>query len=236
MDHPTKAEKPSTNQAPIAHIGHIHSFCDFSGPLLQLPQLPRPLLQETAAVSPGPGCSARLHRPPVAGNSSSVTARNFNPADSSSSSLMEGEMQNHPLTVSSVLEYAARWHPEQGIISKTVEGPIVVSTYADLSQRAKLCAVALQRLGIRWARACRCLSAWRTFLPVTPPGCVLSGVLACRQGDVVGTLAWNTTRHLESWCAHRQHTTRHSTSQHAAQAHAGHAKSSQPACHSPGHT
>lgn len=82
-------------------------------------------------------------------------------------------MQNHPLTVSSVLEYAARWHPDQEIISKTVEGPIVVSTYADLSQRAKLCAVALQRLGIRWARACSCLSAWRTFLPVSPPLCAV---------------------------------------------------------------
>lgn len=50
-----------------------------------------------------------------------------------------------------VLEYAARWHPDQEIISKSVEGPIVVSTYADLAQRAKLCAVALQRLGIRCA-------------------------------------------------------------------------------------
>lgn len=48
-----------------------------------------------------------------------------------------------------VLEYAARWHPDQEIISKTVEGPIVVSTYADLAQRARLCAVALQRLGVR---------------------------------------------------------------------------------------
>lgn len=110
-------------------------------------------------------------------------------------------MQNHPLTVSSVLEYAARWHPEQEIISKTTEGPIVVSTYADLSQRAKLCAVALQRLGIRWARACICLSylAHRLLsLHDRVHMCCL--VLTCRQGDVVGTLAWNTTRHLESWC------------------------------------
>lgn len=50
-----------------------------------------------------------------------------------------------------VLEYAARWHPQQEVISKTVEGPIVVSTYADLAQRARLCAVALQSLGIRCA-------------------------------------------------------------------------------------
>jgi hypothetical protein len=55
-----------------------------------------------------------------------------------------------------VLEYAARWHPDQEIVSKSVEGPITVSTYADLAQRAKLCAVALQRLGIRWVFVYMC--------------------------------------------------------------------------------
>jgi fatty-acyl-CoA synthase len=62
---------------------------------------------------------------------------------------MEGAMQQWPLTVSSVLDYAARWHGQQEIVSKTVEGPIVVSTYADLANRARLCAVALQQLGVR---------------------------------------------------------------------------------------
>lgn len=51
-------------------------------------------------------------------------------------------------TTQQVLEYAARWHGQQEVVSKTVEGPIVVSTYADLAKRARLCAVALQRLGI----------------------------------------------------------------------------------------
>ncbi|WIA13606.1 hypothetical protein OEZ85_007172 [Tetradesmus obliquus] len=79
-----------------------------------------------------------------------------------------GSMQSWPLLVTHALEYAARWHKDQKIVCKTVEGPVTISTYADLNQRAKLCALALQKLGVK-------------------------------PGDVVGTLAWNTTRHLEAW-------------------------------------
>uniref|UniRef100_A0A383WNB5 AMP-dependent synthetase/ligase domain-containing protein n=1 Tax=Tetradesmus obliquus TaxID=3088 RepID=A0A383WNB5_TETOB len=79
-----------------------------------------------------------------------------------------GSMQSWPLLVTHALEYAARWHKDQEIVCKTVEGPVTISTYADLNQRAKLCALALQKLGVK-------------------------------PGDVVGTLAWNTTRHLEAW-------------------------------------
>lgn len=81
---------------------------------------------------------------------------------------MQGQMQTWPLITSRVLEYAARWHGRQEIVCRTVEGPTVVSTYADLATRAKLCALALRELGLS-------------------------------RGDVVGTLAWNTTRHLEAW-------------------------------------
>lgn len=31
---------------------------------------------------------------------------------------------------------------------RTVEGPVTVSTYADLARRAKLCALALAQLGV----------------------------------------------------------------------------------------
>lgn len=31
---------------------------------------------------------------------------------------------------------------------RTVEGPVHISTYADLSRRAKLCALALAQLGV----------------------------------------------------------------------------------------
>jgi fatty-acyl-CoA synthase len=58
-------------------------------------------------------------------------------------------MQDWPLIVSRVLEYAARWHPTQEIVCRTVEGPVIISSYADLDRRARLCALALQGLGIR---------------------------------------------------------------------------------------
>lgn len=58
-------------------------------------------------------------------------------------------MQDWPLIVSRVLEYAARWHPTQEIVCRTVEGPVIISSYADLARRARLCALALQCLGIR---------------------------------------------------------------------------------------
>eukprot|EP00879_Flechtneria_rotunda_P006882 GHRR01007227.1.p1 GENE.GHRR01007227.1~~GHRR01007227.1.p1 ORF type:complete len:461 (+),score=111.37 GHRR01007227.1:227-1609(+) len=79
-----------------------------------------------------------------------------------------GRMQYWPLQVTHCLEYAAKWHKDQQIICKTVEGPLSVCTYQEISVRAKLCALALQKLGVK-------------------------------HGDVVGTLAWNTTRHLEAW-------------------------------------
>lgn len=62
---------------------------------------------------------------------------------------MEGAMQHWGLTVNRVLEYAARWHPNQEIVCRTVEGPIVISSYQDLDRRSRLCALALQQLGIR---------------------------------------------------------------------------------------
>jgi fatty-acyl-CoA synthase len=57
-------------------------------------------------------------------------------------------MQSRKLTVPSILDHAARWHPEQEIISRNPEGVTVISTYADLHRRSKLCALALQGMGI----------------------------------------------------------------------------------------
>ncbi|KAF8064630.1 alkK [Scenedesmus sp. PABB004] len=79
-----------------------------------------------------------------------------------------GRMQDWPLVVTAVLEYAERWHSSTEIVCRTVEGPTVISNYGDLGRRARLAALALRALGVR-------------------------------HGDVVGTLAWNTTRHLEAW-------------------------------------
>ncbi|WP_372973033.1 3-(methylthio)propionyl-CoA ligase [Marinobacter sp.] len=79
---------------------------------------------------------------------------------------MLGIMQEHPLMISSLIEHAARFHPDSEIVTRTVEGPIHRTNYLELRNRSKQVANALEKLGIE-------------------------------QGDRVGTLAWNTYRHME---------------------------------------
>lgn len=42
----------------------------------------------------------------------------------------------------------SRWHGEQEIVSKTPEGPTIITNYAEIHRRAQLCALALTSLGI----------------------------------------------------------------------------------------
>ena len=81
---------------------------------------------------------------------------------------MRGLMQERPLQISSFLTFAATYHKDREIVTRTVEGPIHRYTYADCERRARKLANALKGLGLGF-------------------------------GDVVGTLAWNTYRHLELW-------------------------------------
>jgi fatty-acyl-CoA synthase len=77
-------------------------------------------------------------------------------------------MQDWPLLVPAILEHANNAHAEQQVVTRSVEGPIHRYSYGDLYKRAKQCAKALAKLGVR-------------------------------ESDVVGTLAWNTYRHMEVW-------------------------------------
>jgi fatty-acyl-CoA synthase len=79
---------------------------------------------------------------------------------------MRGMMMDRPLLISSLIEYAARYHRHSEIVSRTVEGGLHRYGWAECEARAMRAAKALQRLGIR-------------------------------LGDRVGTIAWNTYRHLE---------------------------------------
>ncbi|MEN3951024.1 3-(methylthio)propionyl-CoA ligase [Iodidimonas sp. SYSU 1G8] len=81
---------------------------------------------------------------------------------------MFGQMQDVPLLVSSLIDYAEKFHGEREIVSRTVEGPIHRYTYADAGKRSRQLAKALLALGVK-------------------------------EGDRVGTLAWNTYRHFEAW-------------------------------------
>ncbi|TXL73288.1 fatty-acid--CoA ligase [Vineibacter terrae] len=79
---------------------------------------------------------------------------------------MLGLMQDRPLLISQLIDFAADFHGDTEIVSRTVEGPIHRYTYSDAHRRAKQVSEALAGLGIR-------------------------------QGDRIGTLAWNGYRHFE---------------------------------------
>lgn len=62
---------------------------------------------------------------------------------------MRGLMMDKPLLISSLLDYAAKYHGSTEIVSRTVEGPVHRYTYADAEVRAKKLAKALHALGIK---------------------------------------------------------------------------------------
>jgi fatty-acyl-CoA synthase len=62
---------------------------------------------------------------------------------------MLGLMQNWPLTVDRILDHAGQWHGDREIVSRSVEGPIVRTTYAELRERAKRVSNALLALGVK---------------------------------------------------------------------------------------
>jgi fatty-acyl-CoA synthase len=61
---------------------------------------------------------------------------------------MLGLMQNWPLTVDKILDHAKHWHGEREVVSRSIEGPIVRTTYARIHERAKQLSNALIGLGV----------------------------------------------------------------------------------------
>ena len=64
---------------------------------------------------------------------------------------MKGLMQDYPLVVNYLLDYAAKCHAEQEVITCTVEGNLHRYTYVDMHKRAQLCSLALYDMGVRLA-------------------------------------------------------------------------------------
>jgi len=58
-------------------------------------------------------------------------------------------MMDRPLNLRSILEYAALYHPDREVVTRTVEGPIHRYGYADALARAKRMANALVGLGVK---------------------------------------------------------------------------------------
>ncbi len=81
---------------------------------------------------------------------------------------MLGLMQDWPLLVHKIIDFAALYYGDREVVTRSVEGPIHRTNYREIAVRAHKVADALDRLGIK-------------------------------SGDRVGTLAWNTWRHLETW-------------------------------------
>src|SRR5687768_3023232 len=61
---------------------------------------------------------------------------------------MRGQMMNLPLLISSQIEFAARYHSDVDVISRTVDGAIARTTWGEIASRARKLANALTALGI----------------------------------------------------------------------------------------
>ncbi|MBV9994137.1 MAG: long-chain-fatty-acid--CoA ligase [Caulobacteraceae bacterium] len=62
---------------------------------------------------------------------------------------MLGLMQDWPLTVDKILDHAAEWHGGREIVSRSLEGPIVRTTYGAMHDRAKRISNALKAMGVK---------------------------------------------------------------------------------------
>ena len=90
-----------------------------------------------------------------------------------------------------LLPHMATWRLPQVVISRQEEGPTITTCYREIHERARLCALALQRLGVKpgdrvgtlaWNNS-RHMEAWQALNPsscVVPSGCVLL-LHACRR-------------------------------------------------------
>ncbi len=74
---------------------------------------------------------------------------------------MLGLMQDWPLLIHRVIDYAALQHPNRSVVSRSVEGPIHRTTYANIRKRSLQLAQRLQRDGIGMGDRVATL-AWNT--------------------------------------------------------------------------
>ncbi len=75
---------------------------------------------------------------------------------------MLGQMQDQPLLISNLIDFAGRHHPEAQIVSRRVEGDLHRTTYADTAKRCRQVANALDRLGLAFSDRVATL-AWNGY-------------------------------------------------------------------------
>jgi fatty-acyl-CoA synthase len=74
---------------------------------------------------------------------------------------MLGLMQDWPLLVHKILDHAALYHGGREVVTRSVEGPVVRTTYGAMAKRARKVAHALERHGIMPGDRCATM-AWNT--------------------------------------------------------------------------
>ena len=74
---------------------------------------------------------------------------------------MLGLMQDWPLLCHRIIDHAAKYHGERKIITRSVEGPIVATNYAQIRLRAKKVAQRLEKDGIKFGDRVATM-AWNT--------------------------------------------------------------------------
>ena len=91
---------------------------------------------------------------------------------------MFGLMQDSPLLISSLIEFAALNHGDEEIVSRTVEGPIHRYTYKDCVIRSRQLAKALDKLGVQQSDRIATLAwnGWKSSR-VLPP-CSMAATLS----------------------------------------------------------
>jgi len=103
-------------------------------------------------------------------------------------------MMDRPLTLPSILEYAALYHPDREVVARTVEGPIHRYGYAEALRRSKRMAAALVAMGVRPGDRVATL-AWSThrhfelYFAVTGIGAVLHTINPRLHPDQVAWVA-----------------------------------------------
>ncbi|MFA6266668.1 MAG: fatty-acid--CoA ligase [Pseudolabrys sp.] len=75
---------------------------------------------------------------------------------------MLGLMQDWPLLLHRIIDHAAKFHGERKVITRSVEGPIVETTYAEVRARSLKVAQRLERDGIEFGDRVATL-AWNTW-------------------------------------------------------------------------
>ena len=103
-------------------------------------------------------------------------------------------MMDRPLTLPSILEYAAQYHPDRQVVDRTVEGPIHRYGYAQALARTKQMANALVALGVKPGDRVATL-AWSThrhfelYFAVTGIGAILHTINPRLHDDQIAWVA-----------------------------------------------